>query len=384
MAQSFLSQLGGAVNRGMENYRSQQATMPDEMTLKMMEVNPAFAQQYSQQRNMALQEREMQRQLAEQQRQKSSLAKIGEQWRTGGINPREALMELGLQTGDASLFAKGVQPTDMGATGAVVQQIMADNPGMGFTEALQLYQTGFRQNTRIDPETGQVVAAPGAADALGNLERGKSYGSGVGTLTARRELEPTVEADVVTAKSDAAYMAEGRQRLPQLQRSLQAKELNESFIQPKIESVMSRANEFTTGFGGAVGQALPGFPAFDLKADIDSLLANAGFDRLQEMRDNSPTGGALGQVTERELALLQAAAQTIYQSQTKEQLQRNLAAFQKQRQLSLQNVRDAYAQDYARFGGSADPNLPTPEQTIEKYSEPTKPRRYNPATGKIE
>lgn len=384
MAQSFLSQLGGAVNQGLQNYQASQATMPDEMTLKLMQVNPAFAQQYAGARNQALQEREMQRQIAEEQRRKSALAKIGEQWRTGGINPREALMELGLQTGDASLFAKGVQPTDMGATGAVVQQIMADNPGMGFTEALQLYQTGFRQNTRIDSSTGQIVAAPGAAEALGALGRGEAYGKGIGGLQARGELEPGVEADVVTAKSNAQYIAEGRQKLPQVQRSLQAKELNEAFIQPKINSVISRANEFTTGFGGALAQAIPGSPAFDLKADIDTLLANAGFDRLQEMRDNSPTGGALGQVTERELALLQAAAQSIYQSQTKEQLTANLRDFQRQRQMSLQNIREAYKQDYARFGGAADVNLPSPEQTIGKYSESSKPRRYNPATGRIE
>jgi hypothetical protein len=43
------------------------------------------------------------------------------------------------------------------------------------------------------------------------------------------------------------------------------------------------------------------------------------------MRDASPTGGALGQVSERELALLNGALGSLKQSQTKEQLRANLA-----------------------------------------------------------
>jgi hypothetical protein len=43
------------------------------------------------------------------------------------------------------------------------------------------------------------------------------------------------------------------------------------------------------------------------------------------MRDSSPTGGALGQVTERELALLQSVAGTLDQAQSAEQLMQNLA-----------------------------------------------------------
>ena len=42
------------------------------------------------------------------------------------------------------------------------------------------------------------------------------------------------------------------------------------------------------------------------------------------MRDASPTGGALGQVSERELALLQNSVAALEQSQSKEQFVRNL------------------------------------------------------------
>ena len=44
--------------------------------------------------------------------------------------------------------------------------------------------------------------------------------------------------------------------------------------------------------------------AKQMETYIKNLTANLAFDRLQEMRDNSETGGALGQVTEKELDLL--------------------------------------------------------------------------------
>lgn len=43
-----------------------------------------------------------------------------------------------------------------------------------------------------------------------------------------------------------------------------------------------------------------------VNARLGTIQANVGFDELQEMRDNSPTGGALGQVSEREIDFLQA------------------------------------------------------------------------------
>jgi len=47
------------------------------------------------------------------------------------------------------------------------------------------------------------------------------------------------------------------------------------------------------------------------------------------MRDASPTGGALGQVSERELAFLQSTIGNLEQSQSKEQLTYNLKRLKK-------------------------------------------------------
>lgn len=69
---------------------------------------------------------------------------------------------------------------------------------------------------------------------------------------------------------------------------------------------------FTTGVGGYLS-VLPSTDARKLKNKIETIKANLGFDRLQQMRDASPTGGALGQVAVREIDFLQATIATLDQ-----------------------------------------------------------------------
>lgn len=78
------------------------------------------------------------------------------------------------------------------------------------------------------------------------------------------------------------------------------------------------------GLPGAIFRMMPGSRATDYAAKLDTLKANIGFDRLQKMRDESPTGGALGQVSEMELRQLNAALGSLEQNQSPQQLQENL------------------------------------------------------------
>jgi len=183
-------------------------------------------------------------------------------------------------------------------------------------------------------------------------------------------MNPQIEAATKTSGLKADYLEKGRQSLPKMQRTLQSKELQEEFLQPKIADLNNRATNLwsATGFTGSLVGAIPGTPAADFAKDVGTLLANAGFDRLQEMRDNSPTGGALGQVSEMELQLLQSAAQNLMNSQSEGQFRKNLASFQQQRIRSMQNVRKAYEEDYQRFGGQSDAYLPSPESMANSQS----------------
>lgn len=79
-----------------------------------------------------------------------------------------------------------------------------------------------------------------------------------------------------------------------------------------------------TGFTGTVMRMVPGSPAYDLAENIKTIDANSAFSALQEMRNNSPTGGALGQVTEKELDLLKASIANINPAQSQQQFLTNL------------------------------------------------------------
>lgn len=106
------------------------------------------------------------------------------------------------------------------------------------------------------------------------------------------------------------------------------------------------------GFG-ALLQDVPGTPARNAKALIDTIRANVGFDKLQSMREASPTGGALGQVSNLENRLMQATIGNLEQSQSEEQLLYN-----------LNRVRDTYL-DIIHGPG----NRPAPETTKEELPE---------------
>ena len=80
----------------------------------------------------------------------------------------------------------------------------------------------------------------------------------------------------------------------------------------------------TTGFFGKIMSGIGGTEANDLRTMLDTVRANVGFDKLQSMREASPTGGALGNVSNQENLLLQSVLSNVEQSQSPEQLKRNL------------------------------------------------------------
>jgi hypothetical protein len=79
-----------------------------------------------------------------------------------------------------------------------------------------------------------------------------------------------------------------------------------------VTEAKSLVSPFTTGVGGVLS-VVPGTPAKKLANKLSTIKANLGFDRLQEMRDASPTGGALGQVAVQEINFLQSTVQTLDQ-----------------------------------------------------------------------
>jgi hypothetical protein len=121
-----------------------------------------------------------------------------------------------------------------------------------------------------------------------------------------------------------------------------------SLLDDLLNKARGQASGWTTGFAGNVLGKVPGTPAYDLSETLDTIRANVGFQELQSMRDSSPTGGALGQVTERELKFLQSVMGSLEQSQSRPQFEENLERVRKQVQQSWDRVAKAYRETYGR------------------------------------
>lgn len=95
-----------------------------------------------------------------------------------------------------------------------------------------------------------------------------------------------------------------------------------------ITEALDLVSPLTTGFTGTQFAKIEGTPSYNLSKTLETIKANIGFDRLQEMRAASPTGGALGQVAVKELEGLQASIASLDQGLSHKKLKDNLLKIQ--------------------------------------------------------
>lgn len=93
-----------------------------------------------------------------------------------------------------------------------------------------------------------------------------------------------------------------------------------------IDKAIGQANFWSTGVLGYANRNLPTTDAYKLRQTIATIKANIGFDKLQQMRDMSPTGGALGQVAIQELDALQNSIAALDPNMGQDELMASLNA----------------------------------------------------------
>ena len=151
-----------------------------------------------------------------------------------------------------------------------------------------------------------------------------------------------------------------------------------NLVDEKLDQAISSLEEngrFVAGYGSYLS-GLPETEARNFQATLDTIKANLGFEELQNMRDNSPTGGALGQVSEREIAFLQAMQGNLDSAQSPDQLMQVLREI-KERRAQFRSERERI------MGREPSPSQPLTEEptgfqfqsdeqkrVFEKYSRP--------------
>jgi hypothetical protein len=100
---------------------------------------------------------------------------------------------------------------------------------------------------------------------------------------------------------------------------------NDRILQ-SVNDLLPNVNSSTVGIIGKASYKIPGSAAYNFNAQLETLKSNIAFGALTQMREASKTGGALGQVSDREGKLLESslAALDIGQSPQafKEQLEK--------------------------------------------------------------
>jgi hypothetical protein len=223
-------------------------------------------------------------------------------------------------------------------------------------------------NTKEDKLSTELAAlAPTATDA--DVEAVvRKYGKPEAVLAslarkqqeaARLEAKTLLEAEKAAAKVEAAALQDQRNKeniALRAQLASSTNDLQRQLLQTKIDDLQAKKTEkvekqdaakavavrhatnvikdvedalplvgnLTTGLIGKAASVVPGTPAYTLNQRVSTIKANLGFDRLQQMRDASPTGGALGQVAVQELQALQNSVASLEVGQDKKELEKNL------------------------------------------------------------
>jgi|DEB0MinimDraft_3_1074331.scaffolds.fasta_scaffold01324_11 hypothetical protein len=154
---------------------------------------------------------------------------------------------------------------------------------------------------KTNPETGQVVIGENGAPIAVPYEGGSVW---------QEQQAAAAEAELAADKAETAENTEAVQYM---------------VLQDDVARALALAqNESAVGFIGAKSAFIEGTPAYNLRQTLLGIEANIAFDSLNQMRAASETGGALGNVTERELALLAATYGSIDPNQSGSILQYNL------------------------------------------------------------
>lgn len=153
-----------------------------------------------------------------------------------------------------------------------------------------------------------------------------------------------IKADEAKATKDAAASS-----------ALRTDQVVNQDIDRAISTVKASPN-WTTGIGGKLLSAVPGTDAHSVSNLLTTIKANVSFDKLQEMRAASKTGGALGAVSDFENKLLQSTLGALEQSQTQEELVTNLQRLKMLRsQIIHQGIKPEQGQ--GQGGGDQRPSL---------------------------
>lgn len=248
---------------------------------------------------------------------------------------------------------------------------------------------GKQGSAYIDPRTGKAytvqfandgtrLVLPVVADdgiALSTDKGVKTVDTGTGTDViggSRGETIRSIPKDIIGRESDEKLgQAAGtfQATYPKLVMAQQSLEQKTNLVRDEIAEARKVIGNLSTGLTGKALSMVPGTDAFKLKQHLMTIMGNIGFDELQQMRAESPTGGALGAIAVQELTYLQSVRGSLEQAQTPDDLKRVMSRLESFMDSTVDRRRKAFEMDATRFGGARGGavNVPPPAPVLDKF-----------------
>jgi hypothetical protein len=317
---------------------------------------------------------------------------------------------------------KGTDPAKLTNEAKNYLRIKAENPNseLTFEQFIERKRRGFVPATLQEDEQLAKWAKAGNDEAIERHFRNKRA-SQIVTLGDRTEvLDPTdpggpplktmmqgiplkdrvdYKAAVKEAEKEAEWTVEKKKNMPLDRLKLKQFKRERAKVYYFATKIRKEAASFwATGAAGALAGLSPSeTPRSRLAAYLKTLHATLAFGALQSMRESSKTGGALGQVSERELELLQAS-QAALDSKNKTVLLENLKKVEELFD-AVKKEKEELFRDVYRYKSDKDgilrpvkpkeaPDNAAPSEEYDPRKAWTKPMPqadsyYDPATGTI-
>lgn len=229
------------------------------------------------------------------------------------------------------------------------------------------------QQMNIDRASWERENAPPPADPLVEYEKKKQIDLRYREPRAPSAPERDPIADYEAKKQiDAKYATRAT---PDGGPSPYSAERGRRTVQ-SVDNLIGKVSRWTTGVGSVLS-ALPETDARNFRAELDTLKANIAFNELTQMREASKTGGALGQVSNIELGLLQSALGALDAGQSPENIRQQ-----------LQQIKDSVTKFNAVLEGQEAQGLaPMRPMSSRDGAAPAESGGewiFNPRTGKLE
>lgn len=191
-----------------------------------------------------------------------------------------------------------------------------------------------------------------------------------GTGLTRPTDDPSLQGEIAGAKETEKKQADIEVARPQAVTATNAAAASLDKVQATVGELLKNQNglERSTGITGRF-PTVPGSDSANWQADLATLKSQLGLRGIQELRDASKTGGAVGNATEKEWDMLANAYVALSQSQSAPEFKENLSTLNTMLDGARTRIKEAFGRQYtAPAGQPAAPYTGTDRRTPRDFT----------------